>query len=177
MSLLIQYNNQVHMYPGWYLLDLGGGSLGVSLEHCSIHTETGSFMYTAGQVIVHSCNLTQTTDYACSLEAVFSGQTKVQTAGMFDNARATVLGQVLCNGQEMIGYQGPQWRLYLQSNNGSATGSRQTQGYAYDPSAFTGVDSALQGDIIYNTAAVAGGYAGWICVGAGQWKPFGAIAH
>jgi hypothetical protein len=87
-----------------------------------------------------------------------------------------VVGRVLCNGQEMIGYHGPQWRLYLLGNDGSATGSRQTQGYAYDPGAFTGGASALQGDIIYNTAAVAGGYAGWICVAPGKWKPFGAIA-
>ena len=172
----IKYDNQVHMYPGWCLLDLGGGSQGVSLDHCTVYTEIGTFMYTAGQVIVHNCSLIQTTDYPSSLEALFSGQSKVQTAGMFDNARAMVVGRVLCNGQEMIGYHGPQWRLYLLGNDGSATGSRQTQGYAYDPGAFTGGASALQGDIIYNTAAVAGGYAGWICVGAGQWKPFGAIA-
>ena len=173
----ITYNNQVHMYPGWYLLDLGGGSLGVSLDHCTIHTGIGALMYTGGQVILDSCNLIQTTTYTCSIEALFSGQSKVQTAGVFGNSGLLVIGRLLCNGQEMASYQGAQWRLYLQGNNGSATGSRQTQGYAYDPSAFTGVDSALQGDIIYNTAAVAGGYAGWICVGEGQWKPFGAIAN
>ena len=36
-----------------------------------------------------------------------------------------------------------------------------------------------QGDIVYNTNAVATGYVGWVCVRdgtPGQWKPFGAIS-
>lgn len=41
------------------------------------------------------------------------------------------------------------------------------------------VGSYKQGNIVFNTAAVAGGFVGWVCVATGEpgtWKTFGAIS-
>lgn len=176
----LNWNGQVHLYPGWYLLDLGGGSQGVMFDRCSMDTQHGPLIYTAGEITLRDCRLTQTTSHESTFSACYVGYNLAfSPPGAFTTGMARVLGQLLVNGEEAPQYVGIQRKQCLQGNNGGAYAVRQSIAYAYSPEAAVGAGQANRGDIVYNPYAAPGGYAGWICVEAGSpgiWKPFGPIA-
>lgn len=174
----LTWQGQVHMRPDWFLLDLGGGSLGVMFDRCSIETRIGTLCYTAGEITLRDCRMKQASTGACTISAAYVGYNVVSSAGVFDAGPGRVLGRLLINGQEAAQYISILWRQRLFGDNGNHA-IEQTIGYAYCPQALVGDRQARQGDIVYNPYAAAGGYAGWICVSAGSpgvWKPFAQIA-
>lgn len=90
-----------------------------------------------------------------------------------------VLGRASWNGTEYPQTTNmPQRRQQLWANNGSG-GSQQHIGYGSSPADFLGSNSAQLGDIVFNSDAVSGAPAGWVCVSSGSpgtWKAFATIA-
>lgn len=94
----LKYQNQVHFHPGWFLLDLGGGSDGVYFERCSVYSTIGRLIYTSGIVVMKNCNLVQNSNYDNIALINFIGNNIIKTQGRFSFNTNYITDKVIVNG-------------------------------------------------------------------------------
>lgn len=181
----LKYNSLVYA-PGStsYLVDFGVSGAGVKLDACVIDAATTRIGYSSnyGTVTATNCQFYQQVTGSgteSAFRAICVGDTVLNSGSLAQLDQSVVLGRASWNGTEYPQTTNmPQRRQQLWANNGSG-GSQQHIGYGSSPADFLGSNSAQLGDIVFNSDAVSGAPAGWVCVSSGSpgtWKAFATIA-
>lgn len=183
----LKYNNQVYVPTNngttvAYLLNFGGGSLGVKLDHCVVDVNQAAIGYSAGLITSTNCQFYQTsTTFPSVLYGLTVGRTLLSAPTMQQlTGNSIVMGRAMYGTTEY--HQGAnmaQSHQQLLANTGNASRTQRI-GSGSSPEDFLAGSGAEKGDIVFNADAVSGAAAGWVCVSAGTpgvWKSFASVAN
>lgn len=176
----LTYGGQVYAPSNSYLVNFGAGARGVQLSQCVIESTQGAAGFSYDTPTLQNCHIYQTGLQSSALRPRLLGDSVIEQPGSDYTTSGGIENRdrVMRNSAEFRLQTHGRLPQYTFRPIGATYNVRI--GHAASPQDFVGTENAQRGDIVYNTAAVAGGVAGWVCVAAGApgvWKPFATLAN